>query len=98
MSSHPENHAKSSASLRDFVLGMSDGLTVPFALAAGLSGAVTSTDIIVIAGVAEIAAGAISMGLGGFLAAKIEADHYQSEYARETLEVQQTPHMEVREV
>ena len=67
---HEEQHLKSSDALRDIVIGMSDGLTVPFALAAGLSGAVNSTDIIVIAGIAEIAAGSIAMGLGGYLARK----------------------------
>src|SRR5690348_13074457 len=80
---HAEHHITSSATLRDFVIGMSDGLTVPFALAAGLSGALDSTGIIVIAGLAEIAAGGIAMGLGGYLGAKTEAEHYDSEYKRE---------------
>ena len=88
----------SSEALRDFVLGMSDGLTVPFALAAGLSGAVDSTAIIVTAGVAEIAAGAISMGLGGYLAARTERDHYESEKRREEIEVERLPHVEAKEV
>lgn len=98
MHPHIEKHRKSSEILKDLVLGMSDGLTVPFALAAGLSGAVSTTPIIVIAGIAEIAAGAIAMGLGGYLAAKTEAEHYQSEYNREVLEVEQVPHREAEEV
>ena len=95
---HHEHHSKSSVSLRDFVLGMSDGLTVPFALAAGLSGAVDSTAIIVTAGVAEIVAGAISMGLGGYQAAKTESDYYDAEERREHREVQAVPHVEEKEV
>ncbi len=95
---HIEKHRTSSATLRDFVLGMSDGLTVPFALAAGLSGALNSASIIVLAGLAEIVAGGIAMGLGGYLAAKTEADHYQSEYCREMLEVEEVPHVEAEEV
>ena len=78
LSHHPEDHLKSSDMLRDIVIGMSDGLTVPFALAAGLSGAVSSTTIIVIAGIAEIAAGSIAMGLGGYLSGKTEQAHYES--------------------
>jgi vacuolar iron transporter family protein len=73
---HHEQHLTSSAVLRDVVIGMSDGLTVPFALAAGLSGAVQTTELIIIAGLAEIAAGSIAMGLGGYLAAKTESDYY----------------------
>ncbi len=95
---HLENHITSSDTLRDIVIGMSDGLTVPFALAAGLSGAVSTTVIIVTAGVAEIVAGAIAMALGGYLAAKTAAEHYQSEYDRETKEVEQVPHIEAEEV
>ncbi|MDE3017323.1 MAG: VIT1/CCC1 transporter family protein [Pseudomonadota bacterium] len=95
---HHEHHLTSSAALRDFVIGMSDGLTVPFALAAGLSGAVDSTAIIVTAGMAEIAAGAISMGLGGYLSAKTERDHYESEKRREESEVEKLPHVEAKEV
>ncbi len=98
MSAHHEHHITSSASLRDFVLGMSDGLTVPFALAAGLSGAVDSTVIIVTAGIAEIAAGTISMGLGGYLAAKTEKEHYEAEERRELREVQLVPKVEAKEV
>lgn len=75
---HVESHLQSSDLLRDVVIGMSDGLTVPFALAAGLSGAIDSSNIVVIAGIAEIAAGSIAMGLGGYLAGKTEQDHYKS--------------------
>lgn len=95
---HVEIHKASSENLRDFVIGMSDGLTVPFALAAGLSGAVDSTTLIITAGLAEIAAGTIAMGLGGYLGAKTEADHYDSEYKREVREVELVPHVEAREV
>jgi VIT1/CCC1 family predicted Fe2+/Mn2+ transporter len=84
---HHEEHLKSSDLITDIVIGMSDGLTVPFALAAGLSGAVSSTGIIVIAGIAEICAGSIAMGLGGYLAGKTEQDHYESEVRREYYEV-----------
>lgn len=83
---HHEEHLKSSAWLSDVVIGMSDGLTVPFALAAGLSGAVDSTNIIVIAGIAEVAAGSIAMGLGGYLSGKTEQDHYNNEWRREHYE------------
>ena len=94
---HHEEHLKSSAALRDIVIGMSDGLTVPFALAAGLSGAVDSTSIIVIAGIAEIAAGSIAMGLGGYLAGKTEQDHYHSEEKREYYEVENLREREIDE-
>ena len=94
---HQEEHLKSSDFLRDIVIGMSDGLTVPFALAAGLSGAVDSTNIIVIAGIAEIAAGSIAMGLGGYLAGKTEQDHYNSELKREFYEVDNMRDREVEE-
>ena len=94
---HKEEHLKSSDLLRDVVIGMSDGLTVPFALAAGLSGAVDSTHIIVIAGIAEIAAGSIAMGLGGYLAGKTEQDHYNSEVKREYYEVENLRHREIEE-
>jgi VIT1/CCC1 family predicted Fe2+/Mn2+ transporter len=77
---------------------MSDGLTVPFALAAGLTGAINSTGIIVTAGLAEIAAGSIAMGLGGYLAAKSDAEHYAKEREREKREVAEIPHEEMREV
>ena len=80
---HAEKHFTASESLRDVVIGMADGLTVPFALAAGLSGAVNSTGVIVVAGLAEIAAGSIAMGLGGYLAARTDREHCASERARE---------------
>src|SRR5215210_152070 len=95
---HVESHLKSSDLLRDVVIGMSDGLTVPFALAAGLSGAVDQSSIIVIAGIAEIAAGSIAMGLGGYLAGKTEQDHYNSELKREYDEVERVPEREKEEV
>jgi VIT1/CCC1 family predicted Fe2+/Mn2+ transporter len=95
--SHKEEHLKSSEMLRDIVIGMSDGLTVPFALAAGLSGAVDSTAIIVIAGIAEVAAGSIAMGLGGYLAGKTENDHYNSEMKREYYEVDHMRDNEIQE-
>lgn len=85
--SHIERHFTGTETVRDVVIGMSDGLTVPFALAAGLSGAVDSTRIIVTAGLAEIAAGSIAMGLGGYLAAKSDSEHYQAEREREATEV-----------
>ena len=94
---HTEAHLKSSDILRDIVIGMSDGLTVPFALAAGLSGAVSDTHIIVIAGIAEIAAGSIAMGLGGYLAGKTEQDHYHSEEKREYDEVENLRDREIEE-
>jgi VIT1/CCC1 family predicted Fe2+/Mn2+ transporter len=95
---HTERHFTASDTVRDIVIGMSDGLTVPFALAAGLSGAVDSTGIIVTAGLAEIAAGSIAMGLGGYLAAKSDAEHYVSEQRREQREVQEIPEEEMEEV
>lgn len=95
---HEEKHLRSSAFLTDVVIGMSDGLTVPFALAAGLSGAVASNSIIVVAGIAEIAAGSIAMGLGGYLAGKTEIDHYQTELKREYEEVETVPEKEKEEV
>ena len=94
---HKEHHMKSSEALRDIVIGMSDGLTVPFALAAGLSGAVDNTAVIVIAGIAEIAAGSIAMGLGGYLAGKTEQDHYNSEEKREFYEVENLRDREIDE-
>src|SRR5215218_2438857 len=94
---HHEEHLQSSATLTDIVIGMSDGLTVPFALAAGLTGAVDSSGIIVIAGIAEIAAGSIAMGLGGYLAGKTEQDHYKSEVQREYHEVEHLRHVELAE-
>lgn len=95
---HVERHFTGGAKVRDVVIGMADGLTVPFALAAGLSGAVASSGIVVVAGLAEIAAGSIAMGLGGYLAARSDAEHYASERQREQIEVVQKPRDEVREV
>lgn len=95
---HKEEHLESSDFLRDVVIGMSDGLTVPFALAAGLTGAVANSSIVVIAGIAEIVAGSIAMGLGGFLAGKTENDHYNSELRREYEEVEKVPEVEKKEV
>jgi len=97
-SQHIERHFTGSAVVRDIVIGMSDGLTVPFALAAGLSGAVAASGLVVTAGLAEIAAGSIAMGLGGFLAAQSEAEHYASERAREEREVREVPETEKKEV
>ena len=95
---HTERHFTASDVVRDVVIGMSDGLTVPFALAAGLTGAITTTSIIVTAGLAEIAAGSIAMGLGGYLAAKSDAEHYAKEREREKREVKEIPEEEMREV
>lgn len=95
---HVERHFTSSAMVRDLVIGMSDGLTVPFALAAGLSSAVGSTHVVVTAGLAEIAAGAIAMGLGGFLAARGDAEHYRTERAREVSEIREKPEVEENEI
>ena len=95
---HPEYHFTSGNFVRDMVIGMSDGLTVPFALAAGLSGAVANTRLIVIGGLAEIAAGSIAMGLGGYLAAQGDAEHYEQERAREYREVEEIPEQEKAEV
>src|SRR5262249_211692 len=94
---HIETHFTAGETVRDIVIGMSDGLTVPFALAAGLSGAVASTRIVVTAGLAEIAAGSIAMGLGGYLAARSDAEHYASERAREYVEVKTKPDAETEE-
>lgn len=95
---HVEYHLKNSDFITDTVIGMSDGLTVPFALAAGLSGAVSSNNIIITAGLAEIVAGCIAMGLGGYLAGKTEQDHYNSELKREYEEVERVPERELQEV
>lgn len=95
---HIEQHFTGSETVRDIVIGMSDGLTVPFALAAGLSGAVESSFVVLVAGIAEVAAGSIAMGLGGFLAARSEADHYQAELQREWQEVRELPERETQEV
>ena len=95
---HIEEHFESSEIVRDVVIGLSDGLTVPFALAAGLSGAVASTHIVVLAGFAEIAAGSIAMGLGGYLAARGDAEHYASELLREQREIVERVHDEEEEI
>jgi vacuolar iron transporter family protein len=95
---HPEVHFTGSEFVRDIVIGMSDGLTVPFALAAGLSGAVESSGIILTAGLAEVAAGAIAMGLGGYMAGRTDIEHFASERTREEREVAEVPHKEVAEV
>ncbi len=95
---HTESHLKSSAFITDMVIGMSDGLTVPFALAAGLSGAVSDNGIVITAGIAEIVAGCIAMGLGGYLAGKTEQEHYESELKREYSEVETVPEKEMQEV
>src|SRR5450755_4600960 len=91
---HIEKHFTSGDLIRDIVIGMSDGLTVPFALAAGISGAVASTGIVVTAGLAEVAAGAIAMGLGGYLASRTDAEHFISERAREERETEEMPDRE----
>ncbi len=95
---HIERHFTAGETVRDIVIGMSDGLTVPFALAAGLSGAVSSTTIIITAGLAEIAAGSIAMGLGGYLAARSDAEHYASERLREQEEIREKTAAEKAEV
>ena len=95
---HIEKHFTSSEVVRDIVIGMSDGLTVPFALAAGLSGAVDSTTVVITAGLAEIAAGSIAMGLGGYLAARTDAEHYATERATEVRETVEMPERETEEV
>ena len=93
-----ESHGAEPSTIRDLVLGMADGLTVPFALAAGVTGAVAASGIVLTAGLAEIVAGAISMGLGGYLAARSEAAHYAKEYAREVRETHEIPNEEKAEV
>ena len=95
---HIEQHFTAGNFVRDVVIGMSDGLTVPFALAAGLSGAVQNTRLIVVGGLAEIAAGSIAMGLGGYLAARGDAEHYEQEREREEREVREIPEEEKAEV
>jgi VIT1/CCC1 family predicted Fe2+/Mn2+ transporter len=95
---HQEGHFKQPAFVRDIIIGLSDGITVPFALTAGISGAVASNSIIITAGIAEICAGSIAMGLGGFLSAKTEEEHYYSELAREYREVKDCYEHEKQEV
>jgi VIT1/CCC1 family predicted Fe2+/Mn2+ transporter len=97
MHSAEEQHFKSSEKVRDFVIGMSDGLTVPFALAAGLSGAIDDSNIVITAGLAEIAAGSIAMGLGGYLAGRTEIEHYDAEERREYDEIERLHEVEIRE-
>jgi VIT1/CCC1 family predicted Fe2+/Mn2+ transporter len=95
---HAEKHFSGSEAVRDVVIGMADGLTVPFALAAGISGAIASSHIVVTAGLAEVAAGSIAMGLGGFLAARGDAEHYASELQREEMEIVKVPEIEAQEI
>src|SRR5262245_22805318 len=95
---HRERHFAGSDAVRDVILGMADGLTTPFALAAGLAGAASSNLLVVIGGLAEIAAGSISMGLGGYLAAQSEAETYRTELAREIHETEVMPREERAEV
>jgi VIT1/CCC1 family predicted Fe2+/Mn2+ transporter len=95
---HTEHHFTAGDTVRDIVIGMSDGLTVPFALAAGLTGAIDTSSIIITAGLAEIAAGSIAMGLGGYLAARSDAEHYMSERKRERREVDEIPEREKQEI
>lgn len=95
---HVEHHFTASELIKDIVIGMADGLTVPFALAAGLSGAVNNNEIIITAGVAEIVAGSIAMGLGGYLAGRTDVEHYDSELKREYAEVESVPEKEKQEV
>ena len=98
LTNHVESHFTAGDTVRDVVIGMADGLTVPFALAAGLSGAISSTSIVVTAGIAEIAAGSIAMGLGGYPAARSDTEHYQSELRREHEEIKTKPDAEKAEV
>jgi vacuolar iron transporter family protein len=95
---HVERHFTATETVRDIVIGMADGLTVPFALAAGISGAGAATNIVVTAGLAEIAAGSIAMGLGGFLAARTDYEHYETERQREVEETESVPEVEKEEV
>src|SRR5579864_9385981 len=97
-SMHVERHFTGGEKVRDVVIGMSDGLTVPFALAAGLTGAIAASRIVVVAGLAEIAAGSIARGLGGYLAARSDAEHYTSERTREQCEIETVPEVETDEV
>jgi len=95
---HMETHFTATQTVRDIVIGMADGLTVPFALAAGLAGTVSAANVIVVAGLAEIAAGSIAMGLGGYLAARTDRDHYAAERERELRETEEMPQQERAEV
>lgn len=95
---HVEKHFNAGDTVRDVVIGMADGLTVPFALAAGISGAIAASHIVVTAGIAELAAGGIAMGVGGYLAARTDVEHYRNEHAREERETRELPDVERREV
>jgi VIT1/CCC1 family predicted Fe2+/Mn2+ transporter len=95
---HVEKHFNAGEAVRDVVIGMADGLTVPFALAAGISGAIAASHIVVTAGIAELAAGGIAMGVGGYLAARTDVEHYNSERAREERETRELPDVEKREI
>src|SRR5471032_818370 len=97
-SRHNEHHFQSSDTVRDIVIGLADGLTVPFALAAGLAGAVAASHVVVIAGLAEIAAGSIAMGLGGYLASRGDSEHFDSERRREEDEIVTRPEDEAEEI
>src|SRR5512138_3342888 len=95
---HHEEHFRGGDTVKDIVIGMSDGLTVPFALAAGISGAISAAHVVATAGFAEIAAGSIAMGLGGYLAARSETEHFHTELAREEAEIREKPEVEAEEV
>jgi vacuolar iron transporter family protein len=95
---HVEKHFNAGEAVRDVVIGMSDGLTVPFALAAGISGAIAASHVVVTAGIAELAAGGIAMGVGGYLAARTDVEHYQSERSREERETRELPDVERGEI
>lgn len=95
---HVEKHFNAGEAVRDVVIGMADGLTVPFALAAGISGAIAASHIVVTAGIAELAAGGIAMGVGGYLAARTDVEHYRAEHAREERETRELPDVERSEV
>jgi VIT1/CCC1 family predicted Fe2+/Mn2+ transporter len=95
---HVEKHFNASETVRDVVIGMADGLTVPFALAAGISGAIAASHVVVTAGIAEIAAGGIAMGVGGYLAARTDVEHYRTEHAREERETRELPDVERSEI
>ena len=94
----PELHNKNTTLVKDIIIGMSDGLTVPFALTAGLSGVLSTNHLIIISGLAEITAGCISMGLGGYLAGQTEVEHYETELKREYDEIESVPFIELKEV
>ncbi len=95
---HQEKHFTASETIRDVIIGMADGLTVPFALTAGVSGVITSNGLIITAGIAEIVAGSIAMGLGGYLSAKTEMEHYDTQLKREYNELETVPEQEKIEV